>query len=368
MDVAIHIETQLNELLYKNQYRVASAELILYLGMHNQLAIAHHLDDILEQVRLDLLHQLEQNCTVSVWNLVCLGWLISDSHYALGLINSPQLLDLIDKQAIQYGELSLQNKQTDVLYGNGLIINYLIKRVGTSTAGIEVPTYLSSTLERFILEQARSFLHPDFFNLANLSLQPGITGLLLVLLTYIEQFSTPKWVENCVRDTIYALVKLINQVDYLQKEYSFFPHTVNLITKEYYRTNVLSWSEGDLGVALLLYRSAHFFSDPILTKLADCVGTFSLTRNDIDSTEIDSPWFLNGAAGTAAMYGALFEVSQNPKYAQAQQRWMDIALGMLPAHISSNSLSLLTGYPGVLLCQHTLEDTCRDGWKGLFLL
>ena len=364
MHTVSHIQAFLHNLTGQGSDGSSFPELMLF----ELMCAGEEAGTLTERFSTRLRHLPEEHLPrLAAWQRVCLSWVLH--HPALSFADADLIgrLGQLDEAIVRAGRDALQLSTTGLLDGSALYLNYLLERA--SRQPVEpVPALLAEAVRLAFGNQLTPLLDARYAGPVDLTMQPGLIGLLLTLLRAADD----RALTDPQREQLLALVRFVvrftQAVDLPDSQYSFFPNRVDLRTQEHEVSNALSWAEGDLGVALLLYRAARYFGEPAVRKLADCVGTFSLLRDDVESTLIEKPWFLNGAAGTAMLYGALGQASGNVRYGQAQARWLRHVSRMLaePSLTAPQvPASFLTGYPGILLCLRTAEGSCRDDWKRL---
>lgn len=306
---------------------------------------------------------------VTNWNLALLGWMLHQLP-SVGNETLTKAADLVDTLIFQKGQADFRQGRVGLL-GGSLALNYFAEGDPKASAPF-LSSLLDIVFESAVSDEQGFRIWPDDQpGYVPFSLQDGQAGLLLTLLKLSEQRPTDERLLSTVRNGIYYLNLHRLPVDFLRQEYTFYPIAFHEFTRQYDLTDSLHWAQGDLNMALLLYRGAHRLHDDSLFRLAEFVGTFSLLRNDADSTGVQGSAIRNGAMGLALTYQALFAYSANARYRAASQHWMQQTILLLqndgpPA--SSPPLSLLDGLSGVQLGLDTCSERCAGHWKRLLLL
>jgi lantibiotic modifying enzyme len=87
----------------------------------------------------------------------------------------------------------------------------------------------------------------------------------------------------------------------------------------------LAWCYGDLGVATTLIWIARVLDDEPLFEAARALGARAAARSAEDSGVIDAG-LCHGAAGNAHCFNRLWQETQDPRFAEAANAWLDRAI------------------------------------------
>lgn len=247
----------------------------------------------------------------------------------------------------------------------------------------QITFYVESLLEAiavFIEELSETDLKDQWQEFhADYSLGKGLIGWLMALLNALETIqggkrthSTAKTIATYLYEQVETLGDGITVVDSQLDNYSFFPRWAESNSNTIVVSNVISWSEGDLGQVSLFYKAAQVLGIPTYEAIAEQIGLYTLTRRTINSTEITHSNLCSGSLGLAFIYRALCKrnIAYNAGYAYWQQESLILLNEDLKAnHFETNPFDLLDGLIGVALLLHSFSQPAEsDNWTKMLSL
>ncbi|MCA8832862.1 hypothetical protein LF252_19700 [Hymenobacter sp. BT728] len=155
-----------------------------------------------------------------------------------------------------------------------------------------------------------------------LGLDDGLAAKLLVLLHIHKAGVTSQPIQQYVRYGIRLLLGVKREVDFLDQRYSVFPDWLEAGSGKAIFSDEISWPRGDIGQSLLLYEAHQFLQDAELANVAELVGLNTLLRVSMQSTQVTTAQFYQGAAGVAYLYLKLSAISGQPAYQKGYAFWL----------------------------------------------
>lgn len=158
-------------------------------------------------------------------------------------------------------------------------------------------------------------------------------------------------------------------IDFKKNEYSMFPRVLRTEGNKMKHINSdwLSWSVGDLGVAITTSQVAAQNQDEDLSRTAQLIGFNTILRTDTKNTLISQPFFKTGAAGLACAYQYFYKQTNIDLFRQSYEFWIEKTLDYSENLMAKNSffddLSILNGVTGVALVLDSYindKDFCHD--------
>lgn len=193
----------------------------------------------------------------------------------------------------------------------------------------------------------------------------GLAGILKVL-----SKSDDSAVQTIVRRGVLFFGEFKNTaIDFKKNDYAMFPRILRTEGNKMKHINSdwLSWSVGDLGVAIAISQVAIQNNDDDLNRTAQLIGFNSILRTEPKSTFITQPFFKNGAAGLAYTYGYLYKQTENELFRQSYEFWIEKTLDFTEKLIEAgrffDDLSILSGATGVALMLESYsneKEFCHD--------
>ncbi|TGE21088.1 lanthionine synthetase LanC family protein [Hymenobacter metallicola] len=303
----------------------------LYRAFHQEQD-ALRAQELLGQLLLLLPQQLSSTWTLGLLDeVVTLAWLHAElvEQAIIGPDKAASLAEL-DRQLLTEASVLLGQRQAGSRPGFLRIVRYFQLRLPGQLA----PAYWGQVLE--LLEKALADQTPSFWfsfahgedvvtneeGLIRLGLADGLAGELLLLIRLTEAGGQLPQIQQRVQQGIVYLLAAKREVDFSEKKYAIFPSLLAHSQQEAIFSNELSWSNGDMGQALLLYRGHQLLQDAELVRLAELVGLNTLLRTDVRSTGITNSSFSSGAAGVAQLYRALYQLSGHEAYRKGYTFWL----------------------------------------------
>ena len=278
----------------------------------------------------------------------------------------------IEAQLFEYAKMQIHINKVDFEHGVVPILSYF-GDTGYSK------DHLSDLLN--IIQQYFSYTETyQSEKELNLGFYHGQCGLLTVLMNVVQKHNSGKRIFNNVNEIagiiearIEQIVDNIIPVGDMAGLVTFFPESISMHDDIVTISNHLSWSQGDLNQALVLYKAGCFLNNPEYVKIADRVGTYTLIRKEFEDTEINSANLKDGSAGLAMMYLSLYKSTYNEKYLEGYEFWKDETLRMLNEALNNeivfeNTDDFLNGLLGIMLTLNAFEDGVKPQWLKLLLL
>ena len=207
---------------------------------------------------------------------------------------------------------------------------------------------------------------------ARLGLAGGLAAELLLLMRLAQGPAPHPGLPRHVREGVQQLLALKQAVDFQGQHYNLFPDFVQAPAQEPVFGSTLSWSQGDIGQALVLYGASALFADDELRRIADLVGLNTLLRTSAAATGVASAGFGHGAAGVAHLYERLHRASGGlPKYAQGYQFWLGETQRWLAQELGTGPVGpppgdLPEGLAGVGLVLLAAATGTKPTWDGIW--
>jgi hypothetical protein len=302
--------------------------------------------------------------------------------YVIQTKNGVELHEINDKifeiviTRIKAGRLGFEN-------GSGALFNYFTCLLENNINGAYYVEKILEVLDNVLDEEYNGYMNLEFHKNINhinsdFSLESGKTGLLLVLLDLFNSNKLDKRI-----DSIVSRLKVFveHQIDYLVQHilpvgstfenYSFFPvqYVDNISTVK----NSLGWSDGDLGHILMLEKASLIFQrNTIDDDLMNRMGSFTLSRKNNLTTEIEHSDFESGSSGVAMMYRQLYKQKQNNNYLLGYEFWKNETIKLLESDILSgyyeNNFDFLGGSLGVILTLNAFDNTDNPIWTDILMI
>lgn len=156
-----------------------------------------------------------------------------------------------------------------------------------------------------------------------LGLAQGLTAELLLLIRLHRAGVHQPESKAQLRQGVRHLLALRRGVDFAEQQFAVFPYEVPRGGGEPLFDAELSWRQGDLGPAWLLYEAQGLLHDAELARIAELVGLNTLLRTSQPATQVASAQFYRGAAGLAHLYHKLYQASgQQPAYHGGYVFWL----------------------------------------------
>jgi hypothetical protein len=186
-----------------------------------------------------------------------------------------------------------------------------------------------------------------------LGLAQGLTAELLTLIRLHRAGLHQAHIAEQVRQGVRQLLATRRGVDFAEQQFAVFPYEVPRYGGEPLFDAELSWRQGDLGPAWLLYEAHGLLHDAELARIAELVGLNTLLRTSQPATQVASAQFYRGAAGLAHLYGKLYQASgQQPAYHGGYVFWLGQTQHWLGQELATSpglprTAELLEGLGGV---------------------
>lgn len=198
----------------------------------------------------------------------------------------------------------------------------------------------------------------------NLTMAEGLAAWILALMKAFPRQDTPIRIQSSVsieEDWIRPYVQLLQQqqlpVNTQWQQLSFFPSILNG-PHEVEISEHLSWAEGDLNQALVLYQASHYLQDASLAKWADQIVSFSIYRRQQGLVRVDRADLCYGMAGLVLCYRKLYENSPQESFLEESFYWLKRMLDYLHEQgLDHLSDSYLTGVRGI---HAVLQASCSE--------
>lgn len=156
-----------------------------------------------------------------------------------------------------------------------------------------------------------------------LGLAQGLSAELLTLIKLHRAGLPQADVLEQVRQGVRYLLATRRGVDFAEQQFAVFPYQVLPAGGEPLFDAELSWRQGDLGPAWLLYEAHALLHDAELARIAELVGLNTLLRTSLSATRVASSQFYQGAAGLAHLYRKIYHASgQQPAYQAGYAYWL----------------------------------------------
>ncbi|UFH55065.1 lanthionine synthetase LanC family protein [Spirosoma sp. KNUC1025] len=186
----------------------------------------------------------------------------------------------------------------------------------------------------------------------DLSLGTGYTGWILTLLQLIQLAQAHKRIYQNVSE----LSQVIDQyVDFLlthqlpldaeKENYSFFP--TSIVKAEWEITNDVSWSTGDIGQLVLLYKAGQLLQRPEVIQCADRLSGYLLQRRLLNRVKNDQLGLTDGVSGLSLVYRQLFLLTNRLEFLTEGYYWLNQLLTRIEAGDYGPDQSLLIGTLGI---------------------
>jgi hypothetical protein len=212
------------------------------------------------------------------------------------------------------------------------------------------------------------------------SFSKGKSGVLVALINLFHKDNIHKRIYINVSDLkafVYHQIEKITQgilpVGEITGLVTFFPTTTfnedeDILTV----SNKMTWAEGDLNQVITLYKAGYIFDNENFSKIADRVGTYTLTRTAFEDNEVDSIFIENGSAGLALTYLSLYKGTHNERYLEGYNFWKNKTLSALNENLETFvqpvNTNFMTGLLGVLLALKVFESNHKMPWMKMILL
>lgn len=267
--------------------------------------------------------------------------------------------------------------------GSGALFNYFTCLLEHNLVNSHYVETILEVLDNVLDEEYNGYMNLEFHKNINhlnndFSLESGKTGLLLVLLDLFNSNKLDKRIDSIVsrlktfvEHQIDYLVQHILPVGSVLENYSFFPveYVDNISTVK----NSLGWSDGDLGHILMLEKASLIFQrNDLDNNFMDRMGSFTLSRKNNLTTEIEHSDFESGSSGVAMMYRQLHKQTQNSNYLLGYEFWKNETLRLLENDILTgyfeNNSDFLSGSLGVILTLNAFERTESSCWADILMI
>jgi Lanthionine synthetase C-like protein len=277
---------------------------------------------------------------------------------------------------IKDGRLGFEN-------GSGALFNYFACLLENNLNSEYYVEKILEVLDNVLDEEYNGYMNIEFHkNIMHInndfSLESGKTGLLLILLDLFNSNKLNKRIESIVsrlktfvEHQIDYLVQHILPVGSILENYSFFPieYVDNISTVK----NSLGWSNGDLGHILMLEKASLIFQrNDFDNNFMDRMGSFTLSRKNNLTTEIEHSDFESGSSGVAMMYRQLHRQTQNDNYLLGYEFWKNETLKLLENDILTdyyeNNFDFLGGSLGVILTLNAFENSENSLWTDILMI
>lgn len=277
---------------------------------------------------------------------------------------------------VKDGRLGFEN-------GSGALFNYFTCLLENHLTPVHYVEKILEVLDNVLDEEYNGYMNIEFHkNIEHInndfSLESGKTGLLLILLDLFNSNKLDGRIDSIVsrlktfvERQIDYLVQHILPVGSVLENYSFFPveYVDNISTVK----NSLGWSNGDLGHILMLEKASLIFQrNDFDNNFMDRMGSFTLSRKNNLTTEIEHSDFESGSSGVAMMYRQLHKQTQNDNYLLGYEFWKNETLKLLENDILTdyyeNNFDFLGGSLGVILTLNAFENTEDSLWTDILMI
>lgn len=284
----------------------------------------------------------------------------------------------LDKFLFDAACAQIANDYNDCLHGAFSIIHYFSERDIDSKANGYLDELIERICKRVVKTNHGYWLRNYIMQVTdleeiNFSLSHGLSGMLLILIKAHDKSSHKELIRETVQQGIRFITKHKLFVDFSSGEYSFYPFTIKVDAEVIENRPRMGWCYGDLGPVLLFYRAGKLLNDPELLRQAEMVGMLSLTRRDATSTRVLDSHFCHGSAGVAQFYKLLYAESNNPRYLEGYEYWIEQTVILLQRDMDKNIYKgkehdFLEGLVGVAFTFLSYVSEKKLDWsKALFL-
>lgn len=306
-------------------------------------------------------------------DLLCiLGILMNLKAMPLFEQQNKTAIESIEIDLFEYAKKQIHLNKVNFECGVVPILNYF----GNAKHTTDHLTNLLNILQQYFIFNETYYTEKEL----NLGFYDGQCGLLIVLMNVLNKHNQDERIYNSVKEIagiieaqVEQIIDNIVPVGDMADLVTFFPESINHNDNIVSISNHLSWSQGDLNQVIVLYKAGCFLNNPEYAKIADRVGTYTLTRKEFEDTEIDSANLKDGAAGLAMMYLALYKGTHNEKYLDGYEFWKEQTLKILNDALENentfeNVNDFLNGLLGILMTLYAFENEVKPQWLKLLLL
>lgn len=310
-----------------------------------------------------------------------LGYIVNlFSKTGLVEVDADDDLDVLDSYLYKTAlEQITQHDRNDFLHGATGTIHYFTQRADeekirgylenlvTALCNKAVTTSRGTWIKNWVTERKEN-------TEINLSLSHGLCSFLIILVNAWQAGIRADCIKETVTQGVNFILSYQMDIDIPRKKWSLFPSTVNATNlSDYFPSSRLAWCYGDLGPILLLYKAAAIVDNADWVDKANLFGTFTIMRNDPESTAATETLFCHGTAGIAEFYNTLYRLSGIEKYQAARTFWLEKTISMLPGEMEKalyhgKECDFLEGLVGVNLALLSYISDKPLGWAKSLLL
>lgn len=174
-------------------------------------------------------------------------------------------------------------------------------------------------------------------------------------------------IESSLKKSVDFITSYLIPIDFSENNYHIVP--IKVLYPNLLKANKKNcYQEGDLQIALLLFRISFVLKDGDLFHLANMIASFSKMRENEDLHETMSIDFKTGTIGVALLYQTIFFLTGLRYYKNQSEYWY-----LKSKNIQTNLSESLTG---VELSDHhetqrafeAFENPQNDTWRKLYFL
>lgn len=238
---------------------------------------------------------------------------------------------------------------------------YLVERYGE---------YLKSRLP--LMYDHDLFFLPDEQEQTDMGLAKGVCGVLTVMTDLALEIKS-KVITDFIANAINRLITLRQEVDQSENKCSFFPYKIDHTRKVAFYDNRLSWSNSDLGQALLLCKASTLCNNYNYLKMAEMISLNTLLRKHEAHTGIYDASIAHGAAGVATVYRKLFKNIGNEDLFKGYIFWITLTIELAEKEMNElpsegKTADILEGPAGIGLALMTYKSEKISDWSKTILV
>ncbi len=180
---------------------------------------------------------------------------------------------------------------------------------------------------------------------ADLTLESGATGWLLVLLKARQVYTDSKRIQGIVSNVGAYLAQYIDYlhshqipIDGTATAETLFPTAVG--EYEWKVAEQQSWSQGDLGHLLLLYEAERLFGQQQVSGWAHRLGGYLIHLRQMRRMQLTDVGLMTGMAGVSLLYRRLYQLTGKQRYLDEGLYWLHKTIRTIqqPDHPPDHSL------------------------------
>jgi lantibiotic biosynthesis protein len=154
----------------------------------------------------------------------------------------------------------------------------------------------------------------------NFSISHGMSSIIIFLAEFYQMYPYQEKVKILCSKAIQFILQRKNTTN---GEYtSMYPGYI-IVGETHSRNSRMAWCNGDLGIAIALYKAGQIFNDSILINEALFIMSHAAFRKDLKLQNVFDAGFCHGTAGIAHIFNRFYQNTKNENFKIAIDYWMD---------------------------------------------